>query len=350
MVPDAVRWMVEAARQAPSADNTQPWRFCWDGQHLRINFDSVRMEGLTFSANHPATLLSGGAAIENMSQIMMALGKSGIALAVDQPYNKELACVLADPNLNVPPGLAQHPLFGRHTNRLPFRVGPLGQEIKAEISKLCVEGTRLHVFDDVAGMDWIANLVEQASAVRFQTQEVHEWLGKSLRFSPEQISRGDGLDINTLGLPPGGGLFLRFIANWDRMKRLNRLGAYRLLAAMEAGTIRKSSALVSIIGRSNPDGAINAGRLMERVWIELNHRGLAVQPFFVISDQIFRLHDGSVPGNLKEIISKIDLAVSRKLELVDESLYIILRVGHPKSVPVRSKRLPVTSLFSDESK
>lgn len=350
MVADAVRWLVEAARLAPSADNTQPWRFCWDGQRLRVYFDSARMEGRTFSAKHPATLLSGGAVIENMSQMMAALGISSGALSVEHPYSGELASVLVAPNLILPPDVAQHPLFGRHTNRLPFRAGSLGQEVKAEISQFCLEGTRLHVFDDVAGIEWVAGLVEQASAVRFQTQEVHEWLGRSLRFSPDQVTKGDGLDINTLGLPPGGGLFLRFIADWGRMKRLNHLGVYRLLAALEAVAIRKSSALMSIIGRSGSEGAINAGRLMERIWIELNRRGLAVQPFFVISDQIFRLHGGIVPKSLEETAIKIDSAVSRRLELVGESLYMILRVGYPKVMPVRSQRLPVASVFSDQSK
>ncbi|MBK6602138.1 MAG: hypothetical protein IPG28_11430 [Betaproteobacteria bacterium] len=41
-VPDWVRFLVRAGQQAPSADNSQPWHFVWDGKCLSVHLDPVR--------------------------------------------------------------------------------------------------------------------------------------------------------------------------------------------------------------------------------------------------------------------------------------------------------------------
>lgn len=348
MAPEAVKWLVEAARWAPSADNTQPWRFSWDGRRLFVHYDSVRVKNLTFSKEHPATLLSGGAVIENLGQMMCALGIPTSSLSFGHPSSCELASVLVTPNLKVGPELAQHPLFSRHTNRFPFRSNAADPETWMEISQLCDDVVRLRIYDDVAGMGRIADLVSQASAIRFQTKEVHEWLGRSLRFSTMEVGMGDGLDVATFDLPPGGKMFLRIISDWGRMRQLNRVGAYRLLAEMEAKPIRQAPALVAIIGKSGDSGAMATGRILERIWIELNRRGLAVQPFFVVSDQIFRLRANQIPESLAKEALDIDSAVKKEFTLNGESLYMILRVGQPKHAPIRSRRLPTERIFSIE--
>jgi hypothetical protein len=56
--------LISLAHTAPSADNAQPWHFIWDGEYLRIKYDSQRVTGKTFPANSPATLLSMGTVIE----------------------------------------------------------------------------------------------------------------------------------------------------------------------------------------------------------------------------------------------------------------------------------------------
>lgn len=346
MRPEAVQWLVDAGRWAPSADNMQPWRFTWDGHQLRVRYDAARMEGLTFAENHPATLLSGGAVIENLSQMMMALEMPMSELSVEHLSSGELASVSIPPTLKVPLDVAQHPLFGRHTNRLSFRSEDINKKTWAEIDRLCENGTRLRIFQNDVGIGRIADLVSQASAIRFQTKEVHEWLGRSLRFSPKEIETGDGLDVATLGLPPGGRMFLRLISDWNRIERFNRVGAYRLLAEMEAKSIRQAPALVAIIGKSDNGGAISAGRTMERIWIALNQSGLAVQPFFVVPDQIFRLHGNKVPVGLLQQAQCIEASVENEFALKAESLYMILRVGVPRQMPIRSKRLPTQRIFS----
>jgi hypothetical protein len=194
----------------------------------------------------------------------------------------------------------------------------------------------------------MAKLVRDASAARFQTEEIHRWLGRSLRFTPAEVERGDGLDVATLMLPPGAMALLRFSLDWPRMAAMNRLGAYKLFAGLEAAMLTRSAALVAVVGPAEQCGDIlAAGRLMERLWIALNAAGLAVHPYFVLTDQLYRLRSNRVPAELRPAVEAIAGDVAALLGSSESTIWMLLRVGHPKVAnPVRSRRLPIEATLT----
>ncbi len=280
--------LAQAFQAAPSADNSQPYLGKWDGKTLHISYDNKRVEGTTFSADDQATLLTLGAIIENMAQLCVYTDEvMGIHLQnLDQ--NDPSAILDIPENLSFPPQAGDMAIFQRHTNRFSYKKEPLPEDLLASLSPLLPDKTRTSVFIDKATKTAIWKLVKSASEIRFQTREVHEWLEKSLRFSPSEVNHGDGLDINTMDLPPGGGLIMKFIASWKRMSILNTIGAYKLFSAVDAAPVRVAPGIVAIIGEHSPAGAIAAGRTLVRVWSDLNARGIAVHPYYVIADQLDR--------------------------------------------------------------
>lgn len=333
-----INYLLEAARCAPSADNAQPWRLSWDGKRLAVGYDAARASNVTFAAENPATLLSVGALLEN---VLQAAAAAEIGLErVDHPASQYF-------RLNVSPGslllsaCTSHPLFSRHTNRLPFRADPLSGALSAWLASQSEGGARVQIFSGTAEMNRVAKLVALASAIRFRTREITEWLGRSLRFAPSEVASGDGLDVETLHLPPGGRGLLRLIADWRRMESFNRWGAYKLLAAIEAKAVVNASAILAITGDAGQRGARDAGQLMERVWIELNRLGLSVQPFYVVADQLIRRNAGVLPTGLEREGDMLAVEADAALALSGRTLYMLLRVGFPKRAPVRSRRLPL---------
>ncbi len=86
---------------------------------------------------------------------------------------------------------------------------------------------------------------------------------------------------------------------------------------------------------------------MERVWIYLNEQGIAVHPYYVVSDQINRLHENKVPEELRQQAQRVSAGSKQVFDLQDnETLYMLLRVGYPKKKAKRSKRLPLKDLFA----
>jgi hypothetical protein len=259
---------------------------------------------------------------------------------------KDYLKIKIDSTFNVAPDLFQHQLFDRHTNRFPFQPDPIPSEILNAL-KTEHEGTaELKILTEDKHRDSVAALVRAASLARFQNRQIHEWFMATLRFSPEQVASGTGLDVNTLNLPPGGKWFLKTIRNWRVMACLGKIGAYRLFSEIESKPIQAGPAIIVIKGQNTADGAIESGRLMERVWIYLNSQGIAIQPYFVVTDQIERnANPNKIPNNLRPQLDNLQKASKKFFGTTpDTTVYMLLRAGIPTVSPTWSKRLPVEAV------
>jgi len=351
LIPPAIQCVLASSQAAPSADNSQPCHIDWCAPKLVLRYDAERVSGFTFPAQSQATLLSVGATIENIAQCYGGEWSNEDITCFPEGAGSDVFAEIFIKNHNL---LAvtdpQHPLFLRHTNRFAYKKVAVPQAIIKELIGFESGQSKIKVLQDRGGVAAIAQQVQDASEIRFQTQEVHEWLGRSLRFTPEQVDSGDGLDVATLDLPPGGGLFLRFISRWSRMRKLNQIGAYKILAAIDAAPIKKAPAVIAITGSDTAIGALEAGRLLCRVWIYLNAQGIACHPYYVISDQMERFKQGTVPEELVPEAERVRKNCRQLLELKEgETLMMLLRIGYPTREAPRSKRLPISQVFTDLS-
>lgn len=346
--PDWVSYLVRAGLHAPSADNSQPWRFVWDGRTLDLFMHEERGKG-GLGTDHPANLMALGAVIENLAQAASALGMPPEALqTVDATGAGCMARVTweqprAEPLGALPAGVQQ-----RHTNRGPFATTALDPGLLADVAALQEGPVRVAVVTDRQQRARWSGLLREASELRFQTEEIHRWLAGSLRFTPDEVARGDGLDVASLLLPPGGESLLRLSLDWQRMALLNRFGGCKLFALLEAAMLKNCAALVAVIGPPSGIGVeVAAGRLLQRVWIALNEAGVAVHPYFVLPDQLYRLRSGRVAPEFVDKVRRIEAGVGELLASRAETVLMLLRVGVPRVAdPVRSRRLPLDRSFS----
>ncbi|XSG84307.1 MAG: nitroreductase family protein [Methylohalobius sp. ZOD2] len=344
-VPHWISYLVEAGRLAPSADNSQPWRFVFDGQRLALEFDETR--GGELGSDHPAVLMAFGTVIENLVQAAQHADMDTHSWEFLIPTNGQ-RCFLKIPAPTRDLEAVEIPKTSRkrHTNRGKFARTPLSNEIISEIAQHQEGDIRVLVFSDPTAIRRLARLIRFASELRFQTKEVHRWLAQSLRFTETEIARGDGLDVNTLNLPPGGKALSKFLADWRRMAWLNRFGAYKFLAWVEAAQFTQAGAGVAIVGQDRGNAAwLNAGRLLERLWLSLNAHNLAVHPYFVLADQLHRLETGHPPPSLRLDAERLTQQTREFFDSSDETLFMLLRVGKAKKPVRRSRRLPLGTIL-----
>lgn len=350
-----IKTLIHAGRTAPSADNSQPWRFESHGNSLSVIYDFARVQGQTFPANSPATLLSLGATIENITELSRYYGiEADLFCSIESLSTTCSGAKISFQSINSPESTippTTHPISERHTNRFAYHKTAVPRPVIDHTAILTENSARLVIIDQKPAIHEIALLIKLASEIRFQTQEVHEWLGKCLRFTKEDVKKADGLDIQTLDLPPGGSVFLKFISSWKRMKLLNRIGAYKLLAQIDSAPIKAAPAIVAIIAPATAQGAIDAGRLLCRAWTYLNTQNIAVHPYYVVADQLARLEGKTVPEKLIEQVQDINQQCTKELSLKEgETLHMFLRAGYPKrNNPTRSLRLPEETVFTDLS-
>lgn len=351
-LPATAQLLIEAAHRAPSADNTQPWRFVWDGRALHVDFDPLRIEGHIFTAESRASQLSMGAIYENAVQVARDAGLFlGGALPSPQRSTK-LELEVEGPTITGSGREAwlgaqrSHPVFDRHTNREVYTREPLPEELLERLAAMGQDTACVRVFSQKREIKRVAKLVQLASEARFRTRELHEWLYGSLRFPDGGAPADDGLALETLGLPPGGGALLEALANWSTMSRLNRLKLFKLLALIETKSFRRAPALVAILTPKVPENDYHpqlfaAGRLMERAWIALNKAGFAAHPSFVITDQLDRLAAGKVAPELRATAGELQRAANATFVEGGHTLCVLFRVGRPKREAVRSRRRPL---------
>lgn len=346
-VQDIFRFLVEAGSAAPSADNMQPWHFRLDADDLVLMYDAGRISKAIFPVSHQATLITMGAVIENLYQACRQLGLNPVfetRIPESAPFEFLRVRLSARPENALPENL---PWLHRHTNRLPFSKEPLSGVLKDFLSVQTEGQVKIQVMDTSPAIANVARLVRLASQARFQTREIHDWFSRSLRFSQAQVQSGNGLDVATFDLPPGGRALLKTItADWRYMSLFNQCGGYRFLAAVEAASITKAGAILAIVGPADSEEALHAGRLMERVWIALNDAGYGVQPYYVVSDQITRLARKSVPPKLQQQVQKLEKEVITSFHLQgNDCLHMLLRVGRPIRSPKRALRLPLQEVL-----
>lgn len=337
-MPPEVAFLIEAVRSAPSADNSQPWCFQWDGKFLTFR---VHLRG-TFPIDHPATSLALGAASENLCRAIVSLGLDLTSWYLDVPQEDGIFAQgpVARQSHAIDPFIT--PLWKlRHTNRLPYRL-EIDQDIMHRFGACSMNKVGVEILVG-ADIQRAAGWVRQASEIRFQTRVVHEWFASSLRYETSGQDVGDGLHVNTLVLPPGGVWLLKLISDWHRMQWLNRLGAYKLFAAIEAANFQKTRLIIAIIGPSGSAPTFDAGRCLQKVWLKVTELGLSAHPYYVVSDVLNRLESGGVP--VQCMAQALDVQASvRALLGSDITLHCLLRVGKPIGTVQVSGRIPLKDL------
>lgn len=332
---------VRHAVMAPSADNSQPWRFHVGEGMVRCKYAHANETSDVFGEFGHATILSAGALQETIDSLLK-LTKSQLSTAhLSDSWHIDFDV----PTRPLPVCDALLAIERRHTNRFSYRALPDGEA--GRYDGLTLDGARVCVIRDRGRIGEVERAVRLCSEARFNSELLHEWLFSSLRWGDEEVLTGDGLDLRSVDLPPGGSAFMRFISPWSRMRKANGLGLYKLLARVDSIPVGRAPCLMAIIGTRSSIGTWNAGRLLQRLWVEVNSINLAVHPYYVITDLTNRIDSLSLTKSLAGGVSMAREIVERVLELKpNEQLHMLLRVGDPTRSAVRSRRRNAATFVS----
>lgn len=342
-LPPLMAYLVEAAGYAPSADNSQPWCFEWDGEVLTGR--AVQRGG--FPVDYHATVMALGAAAENLftaanslgldlsSWVFRAPGPDGVFIQGRLLGQEKIA------------GFPENPIWKqRHTNRLPY-LPEINSLVLPEI-KACHVGQASVNVATGAEIKNIAAWVRQASEVRFQTREVNEWFASSLRYGSAPQDLIEGLNVKTLALPPAGVSLLKLMSNWNRMKWLNRFKIYKLFAQIEAINFQKTPLLIAIVGSTEQASIFDAGRCLQKVWLKITELGLSAHPYYVVADLLGRVESGGVPLQCMRQAGNLKKQVQEKFGS-ERTLHCLMRVGTPSGKIEFSGRLPIDEIMCKAS-
>ncbi len=294
-------WL-EGARTAPSAHNTQPWRFApLDDGWVAVRWDPAR----ALPAGDPTRrdlYLGLGAAVES-ARLRAAGSGSSLAFVAEAPPSAaagegpgegghpESAIIghlipSTDPITEADLALARS-LAIRHTARTPHLRQPVPPPVIAAMRNEAERwGCALHLVTDARAIRRLASLSRHATAAQFADGAVQAELWRWLRLDPaDPAYERDGLTAGCLNLRGAALAAARLTMPPARMRRLARLRLHHLLALDTQQVVRQSAALCLLTAPSDErDAPVQTGRALLRLWLIAAGAGLTTHPVSALLD------------------------------------------------------------------
>ncbi len=270
--------ILTAAGQAPSGDNTQPWRFVvnTDSGTIALEEDASR-DPSPMNAGRRMSRIAIGAALENLIRTAQS---HGWRVEVERAVYPALAMVrLTERN-----GIANSTNdleAQRLTNRRPFDGHPVSGDVLDRLIGATPElsGVKTHWIVDADRLANLARLIGRADGTMFGEASMRRaFLSKVRLDAAPGEAVADGLSASSLELSAFDRWALRAMRRApDRWLRL--VGVSRVFAAKARRLVASSSGLCLVAARDDAEETdLLVGRAMQRAWLTLNAEGLAVQP------------------------------------------------------------------------
>lgn len=343
---DARSAVLFCAQLAPSGGNAQPWALSAEGETVTIALDPSRSSAIDIGFRGSA--LAVGAALYNARVAAAHHGVLGDSeLHAHGPGVLTATLRLGDSS---DPELARHyaALATRHTNRRLGTVEAAEPALMHRLAEVAVAaGGGLRFVATRAGIESAAALLGHSDRARFLTPRIHEEMLAELRGPGEDLRTG--LDVRTMELGPDENIAFEVGGRPDVVGLLRDWSAGAGLGAYTADRV-VASAAVAVVTFPTPtaDGTdliayARAGEVLQRVWIEAERSGLAVQPVspvFLFARQSAELYAVS-PGFADTLTSLQGSFLDLMGVPEQETVALVLRLSHAPGTPVRSRRLPI---------
>lgn len=296
---DTLRFILESAILAPSADNQHRIRFKLDQNFIQV-INTEPALPLPGGYKRALILMSLGALVENLT---IAATRFGIKTAITYfPDPKQpdwvLQIHLQPSQTGTDPLLPAIPL--RHTNRRVFFHGPkMSSTERDQLNALAhvFPGCQLNWLDGFKVRNQVLRLMRRAESERFRTRALHEELFSAIRFEMGwRASCPEGLPPGALGVEPPLRPIFTLLRHWPVMRMANMLGIHYMLGWRACDIPCRLAPHLGLLAISNTDdlSVMSVGRFFQRIWLTATLQGRVLQP--MPASAIFALSGASAEG------------------------------------------------------
>ncbi|MEV6429209.1 Rv1355c family protein [Nocardia sp. NPDC051463] len=339
--------VLECAQRAPSGGNTQPWSLRIDGPDLRIDLARTRSSALDIGYRGSAVAI--GAALHNARAAAAVYGMLGEHELLESETTALTAVLRLGTDTD--PLLARdyQAALARETNRRLGTGAPLTDGVLSGLATAAAtEGATLHSITDRGDLATAAELLGESDRIRYLTPRLHQEMFAELRW-PGDDSR-TGIDVCGMELAADEYAKLEIGRRADVMDRLREWSGGTALGEHTADRVLSSSAVVAVTFTPQKEASgpgltdyARAGAGMQRVWLEAQRRGLAVQPVSPVF--LYARHPDELIAISTDFADTLASLQGRFLDLLGvpghEIMALVLRLSYAAPASVRSRRLPV---------
>jgi hypothetical protein len=332
--------LVKDGSTAPSGENCQPWRFVVTNNILSV-FNIPERDMSLYNVQQQGSYIAHGALIEN---IKMSASCQGYEVSVSLFPNKNDITHVADLSFKEK-GVEKDVLYRflslRCTNRKSYQHKKLSDVEKTVLMSEIVKESNCSLFfteekDAVVSLSKAAAVNER---IVFENKNIHDFFYSHLLWNKKEEETRGGFFVDTLEFTPPQRVLVRLFNNWKIVSFLNKvLGVSKVISHDNAKRYASSSGFIAIVSQdSSKESYVQAGMLMQRVWLRATSLDLAVHPcngtiyFF---DQITRGDKKAFTEQQCILIEKSYRDIINAFSLQQgQNMCFMLRIGyaHPPS-------------------
>lgn len=355
-IKENIKKILEVAVNAPSGENSQPWRFEVGGNKIHI-FNIQERDQSLYNFEQKGSLVAHGALIENISIAAPFFGYSAkIDLLPDNNNFSFIATIsLNELLLNQQKDESLYScIVKRTTNRKPYKKTPLsGEQLKdlKNTANEIGEGEIIFV-QDSKKMKGVARAGSVNEQVMFGNKFIHNFFFEHINWTEkEELEKRLGFYIKTLELPLPVRVALKLFRHWPIMNLLNKIGLNKIIAKANAVNYANASAMVAFTVKSSaPRDFIIAGRVMQKLWLKITKMNLNAQPIagmlFFMQAIIGGETDKFAPFQV-ELIKNAYEKIKNVFGINNKIPVMILRVGYGGEPTAKSLKKPPEVVFMD---
>lgn len=343
---EIIKSILEIAVNAPSGDNSQPWRFEFKDGTLSI-FNNPERDIPFYNFEQRGSYVAHGGLIENIKICAPHFGYQ--ADIVIFPYAQNLNLTAQIIFREAAAAADEGGLFAcvpqRSSNRRHYKNFPLDDKQRHDLLSSAAEvgGGRIYLIEDkvqkiIAGQALSAN-----ERTVLETKAIHNvffshvvWTGK------EEKIKKTGLFVDTLEMNPVQKLVFYLCSHWNFMDIGRRIGLSRFIASENAKLYSHSGALclITVPGSSSAD-FILAGRLTQRLWLKAIKNNLVAHPVtgvLFLGQRILAKQADFLAPEHQALILKAYNDLQEIFGVKDGIMAMLLRVGAAKAPSARSSK------------
>jgi hypothetical protein len=282
--PTPIRQVLDAARWAPSGDNTQVWRFEITGASSCVVHARDTRDRVVYDVDGNPSRIAVGALLENIRIAASARGLRAQASRRPSAADaRELAFDVAlAPDATVTPDPLAPYIPIRSVQRRPMSTRALTGREKEQLAAAAGDEHEIVWFESLRGRWAFARLLAGNSRLRLTMPEGFDAHRAAIEWNAQFSA--DRMPDESLGLGP----LTRLAARWTMQSRArndlaNRFLGGAVLPPVELDVLPAlGCAAHFVIAARRPPGSIDdyvaAGRVMQRVWLTATRLDLSLQP------------------------------------------------------------------------
>lgn len=343
-----IQTLITAGSKAPSGDNSQPWHFRVEGENIFV-FQIPNKDNPFLNYEEGGTLLGCGAVIENI--VIEASVHDILCTVILFPDEQDCVAKITLKEEKTTPDPLRSAITIRHTNRHNYEPSPFTTEFTLALEALGrEEGISLLVKTGEA-MRALAYAGSRAEIAILENEELHKLLFDNVVWTAkEEEEKKSGLFVKTLEFAPPQEFVFKLCRKWLVMRFLNTFGFAKFIANDDAKKYATGAAYIAIVSNTlSKESFVNAGRVMERVWLLANLNDYAVHPVtatLFFGHRIRRGKEDGLTASSWELMRSAFTQARRALDVTDEEhVLFMMRIGKAKPAQTRSSKKPPTIIF-----